>query len=39
MNRQKALIQPSVHSGLRPSLRLPAGLMALAFVNSVKGQS
>lgn len=39
MNRQKALTQPSLHSGLRPSLRLPAGLMALAFVKPVKGQS
>ena len=39
MNRQKALIHTSLYSGLRPSLRLTAGLMALVFIKSTKGQS
>jgi len=37
MSRQKALIQPFMYSGLRHSLRLPAFLLGLAFVKSVKG--
>lgn len=37
MNRQKALIQPSMYSGLRPSLRLSALLMGRDPVKLVKG--
>jgi len=38
MSRQKALIHTSMYLELRPSLRLPACLIALAFVKSVKGE-